>query len=39
VLGANHSVALSVALLDRSISFGSLLVGGLIVYIWSHRHV
>jgi uncharacterized protein (TIRG00374 family) len=38
ILGASHSVALSVALLDRAISVGSLIVGGFIVYILSHRH-
>ena len=38
LLGASQSVALSVALLDRSISFLSLIVGGLIVYVLSQRH-
>jgi uncharacterized protein (TIRG00374 family) len=36
-LGVNQSVALSVAILDRAISFGSLVVGGFIVYLISHR--
>jgi uncharacterized protein (TIRG00374 family) len=38
LLGAHQSVALSVALLDRSISFLSLIVGGIIVYVISQRH-
>jgi uncharacterized membrane protein YbhN (UPF0104 family) len=38
LLGATQPVALSVALLDRSISFLSLIVGGLIVYVLSQRH-
>jgi uncharacterized membrane protein YbhN (UPF0104 family) len=38
LLGVWQPVALSVALLDRAISFGSLIVGGLIVYLLSHRH-
>jgi uncharacterized protein (TIRG00374 family) len=37
LFGVNQSVALSVALLDRSISVGSLIVGGLIVYLLGHR--
>jgi glycosyltransferase 2 family protein len=37
LLGVNQTVALSVAILDRAISFGSLLVGGFIVYLLSHR--
>ena len=37
LLGAPQSYALSVALLDRSISFLSLIVGGLIVYVVSQR--
>jgi glycosyltransferase 2 family protein len=37
LLGVNQSVALSVAILDRAISLGSLIVGGLVVYVISHR--
>ncbi len=33
-----YSVALSVALLDRAISYVSLVVGGLVVYVLSQRH-
>jgi uncharacterized protein (TIRG00374 family) len=36
-LGVNQSVALSVAILDRAISFGSLVVGGFVVYLISQR--
>ena len=39
MIGLNQSVALSVALLDRAISFGSLVVGGLVVYLLSARRV
>jgi uncharacterized membrane protein YbhN (UPF0104 family) len=38
ILGASQDAASSVWLLDRSISFGSLIVGGLVVYVASHRH-
>jgi uncharacterized protein (TIRG00374 family) len=38
LLGLGQSIALSVALLDRAISFGSVVVGGFIVYILSQRH-
>jgi hypothetical protein len=38
LLKVSQGAASSVWLLDRSISFGSLIVGGLIVYIASHRH-
>lgn len=37
LLNVAQPVALSIALLDRSISFGSLIVGGLVVYVLSHR--
>jgi uncharacterized membrane protein YbhN (UPF0104 family) len=37
LIGLNQSVALSIAILDRAISFGSLIVGGVIVYVISHR--
>jgi uncharacterized protein (TIRG00374 family) len=37
LLGLNQSVALSIAILDRSISVGSLIVGGVVVYVISHR--
>lgn len=39
LLGTSPAVALSVAILDRSISFLSLIVGGAIVYVLSQRHV
>jgi uncharacterized membrane protein YbhN (UPF0104 family) len=38
LLGVSPAVALSVALLDRSISFLSLIAGGAIVYLFSQRH-
>lgn len=38
LLGAGRSVAISVALLDRAISVGSIIVFGFIVYLLSHRH-
>lgn len=38
LLGLGQSAALSVALLDRAISFGSVVVGGFIVYVASQRH-
>jgi len=38
LFGANHTVAVSVALLDRSISFLSLVVIGFVVYLLSHRY-
>lgn len=37
MIGLNQSVALSIAILDRAISFGSLVVGGLIVYLLGAR--
>lgn len=38
LFGAGHTIAVSVALLDRSISFLSLVVIGFIVYLLSHRY-
>lgn len=38
LFGASHTVAVSVALLDRSISFLSLVVIGFVVYLLSHRY-
>jgi uncharacterized protein (TIRG00374 family) len=37
LLGATQPVALSVALVDRAISYGSLVVGGFLVYLISQR--
>jgi len=38
LVGTPRSVGLSVLLLDRSITFGSVIIGGLIAYVASHRH-
>jgi uncharacterized membrane protein YbhN (UPF0104 family) len=38
LLGLGQTAALSVALLDRAISFGSVIVGGFVVYMLSQRH-
>ncbi len=38
LLGVPQAVAVSIALIDRALSYGSLVVGGMIVYVVSHRH-